>query len=291
MLNWTNPRKKGDDYYFTFRDHNLPKTSPLQSANHTINYIVKNYPAPYTLYVSGGVDSQAMLYAWLMSGVPFNTFSGVYNKTLNDYDLETLDIFSKQHNLKINYHDFDLISFLENEHEYYANQYHCGSPQVTTFMKMADLTTEGTVIFSGQCIGKGRNQDLYGVPDRNNLSLYHYGIKANKSIVPFFFNETEELAYSMDMMRPEFWAVHVCGSYTDKVAAYQYYGFPVNPQKTGVNGFEKLKEMYDTNPPRLPTIQDRLERRPFQKSTRNFDLLYRNKYESRFFKFKFVIMK
>jgi len=300
MLKWANPRKIGDDYYFTFKDNDDKKLSPIDAAIHTIEYITKNYPAPYTLYLSGGVDSQAMLYAWHKSGVPNKTFSGVYNQTLNEHDLCTLREFSSQHNITINYHDVDLISFLENEHEQYANEYYCGSPQITMFMKMADLTTEGTVIFAGQYIMKEKYHGHLGVPDRNNFSLYHYGVKSNKNIVPFFFLETRELAYAFDVMLPEIQEFHTPGSYGEKVKAFQYFGFPVIGQidkltgytevKTKLNGFEKLKILYDTNPPRQPTFEEKMSRIPSQKSNRNFDLLYRNKYEHKFSKYKYILL-
>jgi hypothetical protein len=298
MLNWTNPKKLGDDYYFTFKDIDGKKLSPLEAAFHTIEYITKNYPAPYTLYLSGGADSQAMLYAWHKSGVPYETFSAVYNETLNEHDLCTLREFSEQHNITIKYHDFDVISFLENEHDYYANEYYCGSPQVTSFMKIADMTTEGTVIFAGQFIMAEKHNGRLGIPDRNNFSLYHYGIKSKKNIVPYFFLETRELAYAFDVMLPEIQEFHTPGSYGEKVKGFQYYGFPVIGQldklsgykevKTKLNGFEKIKILYDTNPPRQPTLQEKMSRIPRQYSNRNFDLLYRNKYESKFDKYKYI---
>ena len=300
MLNWTNPKKLGDDYYFKFKDTDGEKLSPLEEAVYTVEYITKNYPAPYTLYVSGGVDSQAMLYAWHKSGVPYETFSAVYNETLNEHDLCTLREFSEQHNITIKYHDFDLISFLENEHDYYANEYYCGSPHITTFMKIADLTTEGTVIFAGQFIMKEKNRGRLGIPDRNNFSLYHYGIKSKKNIVPYFFLERCELAYAFDVMTPEILACHTPGSYGDKVKAFQIYGFPVIGQvdklsgyeevKAKITGFEKLKNLYDTNPPRQPTVQEKISRITGQASNRNFDLLYRNKYEVKFFKYKYILL-
>ena len=295
MLDWTNPRKVGDDYYFTFKyqkkdGKKISPLSALEAAQYTIEHIVKNYPAPYTLYLSGGVDSQAMLYAWHKSGVPFKTFSAIYNESLNDYDIINLKEFSEHHNISIDYRDFDLISFLENEHDYYANEYRCGSPQITTFMKLADLTTEGTVIFSGQYIMYQKNNGNLGIPDKNNFGLYYYGIKSNKNIVPFFFLETCELAYAFDVMLPEIQQFHTSGSYMDKVKAFQLNGFPVIEQEKekGFNGFEKIKTLYDTNPPRQPTIQEKISRIQSQTSNRNFDLLYRNKYEARFIKYKYV---
>jgi hypothetical protein len=158
-------------------------------------------------------------------------------------------------------------------------------------MKMADLTTEGTVIFSGQYIMKEKNNGNLGIPDRNNFSLYYYGIKSNKSIVPFFFLETNELAYAFDVMLPEIQKFHTPGSYMDKVKCFQLNGFPViEQQDDGYNGFEKIKIMYDTNPPRQPTIQEKISKVANQFSTRNFDLLYRNKYEVKFRKYKYVIL-
>lgn len=290
MLKWTNPKKIGEDHYFSFRDLRDKKLSPLEAAFYTIEYITKNYPAPYTLYLSGGVDSQAMLYAWHKSGVPYKTFSATYNQTLNEYDTRTLREFSAQQNIPVEYHDFDLISFLENEHDHYAHEYQCGSPQITTFMKLAEFTDTGTVIFSGQFIMKDKNFGLLGTPDRNNFSLYNYGMKSQRSIVPFFFLETQELAYAFDMTIPEIAEFHTPGSYTDKVAAFQHHGFPVIKQDAKYNGFEEIKKLYDTNPPRQPSIEDRMSRTMRQTSNRNFDLLYRNKYEAKFFKYKYFIL-
>jgi hypothetical protein len=122
-------------------------------------------------------------------------------------------------------------------------------------MKLADLTEEGTVIFAGQFIMKEKNRGRLGIPDRNNFSLYHYGIKSKKNIVPYFFLERRELAYAFDVMTPEILACHTPGSYGDKVKAFQIYGFPVIGQvdklsgyeevKTKLNGFEKLKILYE----------------------------------------------
>ena len=41
MLNWTNPKKLGNDYYFTFKETDYEKLSPLEAAFHTVDYIKK----------------------------------------------------------------------------------------------------------------------------------------------------------------------------------------------------------------------------------------------------------
>lgn len=287
MLQWTKPTLIDGNHYFNFKKQYDVVLSPLDAAQATIEYITKNYPPPYTLYLSGGVDSQAMLYAWYKSGVDFRTFSAVYNGDLNQHDLNDLELFNTDYNIEINYHNFDLLYFLESEHERYAHTYRCGSPQITTFMKLLDLNMNGTAIMSGNFIVSSRYAT--GIPDRNNFSLYYYGLKSGRSVVPFFFLETHDLAHAFNCEIPEIKKHHTPGGYTDKVAAYQYYGFPVRGQQSKINGFEKVKELYDHKPPRMPSINDIINRIPGQTSNRNFDLLYRNKFESKFHQYKYFV--
>jgi len=297
MISWTNPTSKDGTFYFNFSNKHRKQLSALEAAQFTIDYITKNYPPPYTLYLSGGVDSQAMLYAWHNSNVPYNTFSAVYgSQKFNAHDLEHLNLFSKKYNIPINYYEFDVINFLETEHDTYANLYYCGSPQFTTFMKLTELTPEGTVIMSGNYLSWAGA----GTPSHNGWGLYHYGMKKRANFIPWFFMETRELAYSFDVsinvlreLHPELKDVSVDGydptGYEAKVRRYQYHGFPVIKQDQKYNGFERLKEFYDTNSPREPSGIDKISRLPTQNSHRNFDLLYRNKYEAKFSKYKYIL--
>lgn len=299
MIDWTSPRKYKDNYNFDFRLKNKIKSKPLKAAIKTVKYITKNYPAPYTLCLSGGVDSQAMLYAWKESGVEFNTCSAVYNKWLNDYDLAQLKEFAKRESIKIQYIDIDVIKFLEEEHDTYANKYECGSPQITMFMKIADTIKEGTVIMSGNFkIG------TTGIPDNNNFAMFKYGLYSKRSIVPWFFAETEELFHSFEHYYKEKDNIATEGfdcegfdsepkdpfqlQYEQKVKRYQHFGFLVIPQKTKLNGFERLKQIYDMKEQGI-TKKDRIVRTPRQTSTRNFDILFRNKYELKFVKYGYNV--
>lgn len=296
MIAWTKPLNKGNIFTFNFRNRINSNLTSIDAAQYTIDYITKNYPAPYTLYLSGGVDSQAMLYAWHQSKVPYNTFSAIYNdQEFNRHDIKYLDQFAGQYGININYHKFDVLNFLETEHDTYANLYTCGSPQITTFMKLTELTPEGTVIMSGSFIrGKEKGN---GTPDPNNWGLYHYYLKKRKNFVAWFFLETQELAHSFNvdiniiksLKKTQKVQEDQHDQYEEKVLIYQYHGFPVIPQEKKLNGFEMLKEYYDTNSPREPSFYERMSRIPKQKSHRNFDLLYRNKYEAKFSNYKYMI--
>jgi len=300
MIDWTSPRKYKDSYNFDFRLKNKIKSKPLKAAIKTVKHITKNYPAPYTLCVSGGVDSQAMLYAWKQSGVKFNTCCAVYNKWLNDYDLQQLKEFAKREEIKINYIDIDIIKFLEEEHDTYANKYECGSPQITTFMKIADTIKDGTIVMSGNF-----KSSMSGIPDYNNFAMFKYGLYSKKSIVPWFFAETEELFHGFEYyydkqkdIKPtegfdcegfdaEPKSAYLL-QYEQKVNRYQYFGFPVIPQKIKQNGFERIKEIYDMKQEGI-SKRDKIVRTAKQTSTRNFDILFRNKYELKFAKYSYNV--
>ena len=301
MLDWIRVNQSENCYTFDLRIEDTINLTALEAAHFTINYIVNNYPPPYTLYLSGGIDSQAMLYSWITSGKPFSTLSAVYNDNLNSEDLLTLKQFSDLHGTKINYIDFNVIDFLENEHHEYAMKYLCGSPHITSYMKLLSLTTEGTSIMSGEFIQVGRT----GL-DKNQLGLYHYGKLSKQNIIPFFFLETKELAYSFTVRKvlPRYKKLQLpigmqqeinktTRLYDLKVSTYNENGFPVLRQGYYKHtGFEKIKMYYDNpdNCKKQLFPKHRLEKLHTQKSNRNFDLLFRNKYEAIMAKYKYTIL-
>lgn len=261
-----------------------PSIKALEAAVETVNYICQNYPAPYTLMLSGGVDSQAMLYAWIKSKQKFETFSAIYTDNINLFDVVTIQEFADRYGIKINYVNFDVVNFLETEHKIYSDKYICGSPHFTTYMKLSDLVGHGTTIFSGSFIIRGRIQYFWS---RNELGLLHYAILGKKNCVPFFFNETQNLTYAFRHNGlPD-----VVNDYYNKVTMYQYNNFPVIPQADKFSGFEKLKERYDTiEHPLLESLKSDILAKTGNPSRRNFDLLYRNKFEAKFKNHKYIYL-
>lgn len=249
----------------------------LDAAYFTIDYIIANYPPPYTLCLSGGIDSQAMLYAWHSSGKAYNTMSIVYNKDMNLHDLQTLIEFSKLHGIEINYVEFDLLGFYQTDYLDYVHKYRCGSPHFCAFMKFSEIVQEGTVLFSGSPLLKN-NSRLFGT---NELGLYRYAQVSQRNIVPGFFLETKEIAYSF--ITPDTFNDNTKGHIArPKIESYRYNGYPVISQKDKITGFEKVKDYYDIHYTYLVTTKDKLYR-GYNGSTRTYDLLLRNKYERLYF--------
>jgi len=260
-LNMQNP---ADILHIDFTNFDSPKTilSPSEAAIDAVYKIVENYPAPYTLMCSGGVDSQTMILSWLAAGVPFEIMSVRYisdNIFFNEHDLVALSGMAKLHGLTINYQDLDLISFLENELSEINKLTEVGSPQIATHIKFSDFVPDGTILYSGNLLQyQGTQVGHYG------FGLHRHAINIEtetKKIIPSFLLHTPDLAYSF-LNNPEIIDPNI---------------FPIQcPPVQKFNGFEKIKEYYDKYFKRVT---------PFHKlkgagypSTRVFDLLFRYPY-------------
>jgi hypothetical protein len=247
-------------------------TSPIHSslsldaAILAVRQISISYPGPYTLFCSGGVDSQAMIWAWHLSGVPFTIVSVKYvsnNIWFNEHDLVTLVEFCKLHSLSIVFKNFDIISFLENDLSKVALANDCDSPQINTHIKMTDLVDRGTILFSGNVMLTSELPLSYTLLGTHRYSLT---LSDDKQIIPFFFLHDPTLATSIATLK------HV-----NMPTMYCNAGYPVIPQSSHFTGFEQIKIYYDKYIDRItPMIKLKFSSKP---SKRVFDLLFRYPYE------------
>lgn len=243
-----------------------PDKNIVDIAIDTVNSIVKDYPPPFNLMASGGVDSQAMIYAWLISGQQFNIVSFKYTdgngEIFNKHDLENLDLFAQRYNLDVDYREINIIDFLENDLISLADSIRCTSPQICAHAKIASLV-DGTVIFSGNALYRSATMYNYTVFGIQRFSLTH------RNVIPFFFLYDKFIAGAfLDSSRNL-----NMDEYHNKCDLYRQAGFPVIPQPDKYNGFERIKEYYDLQQDRI-TINDRL-RFINKPSKRVFDVLFR----------------
>lgn len=244
---------------------------PFQAAVNAVHKIAEEYPQPYTLMASGGVDSQAMIYAWLHSGIPFTVVSVLYldeqGNYFNEGDLAQLKEYAARHDFEVKYLEFQLLDFVENELEDYVTAYQCTSPQICTHMKMSEMIPEGTVLFSGN--------NFYNTPFLNYtiMGLHRYTVNTGRPIIPFFLIHDPELVGSWQKFNCSLDLNHVDDNYDQKCFMYRMGGFDIIQQEHKQTGFERVKDFYDTKP-ELITKRDRLEFSHFP-SKRIFDVRYR----------------
>ena len=254
-----------------------PNKSVLHLAKEAIERIASNYPAPYTLMCSGGIDSQAMILAWKYSGVPFNIVSARYNNNLNDHDLSELKLLSSRENLDVTYLDIDVIDFHETQLEDWAKRFNCTSPQILTHMYIASKITTGTVISSGHYVLKtGFGTTPYGV-----FGLHRYSQISGQSMIPYFWMHDQYLMPAFELLRREHSDTNLIGvthDYAYKVLLFNLAGIGVIPQTTKYNGFENLKERYDHI--KFSNMQLlRIKSKNRDPSLRSYDIMFRHRLE------------
>jgi hypothetical protein len=239
-----------------------------------VTKISKRYPPPYTLMMSGGIDSQSMLWCWLQTDIPFNVTTVRYTdydgNILNEHDVSNMENVSELYGVPVNYINFNLIEFLENDLYCYAITYRCTSPQITAYIKMSEMINTGTIMFSGDFL-------FSAVYNYTVLGMKRYADSINnekRKVIPFFLLHDSELAAAVShddtFHNPangfEF-------SYKRKVSALESSGIKLIPQKIKYSGFENVKTIYDKRYD-LVTAKERL--RYFNKpSKRFFDIIFR----------------
>ena len=254
---------------------------PLAAAHYTIEKITERCPPPYTLMCSGGIDSQAMIWAWHTSGVPFTVESVKYISDkvwYNEHDLCNLVEFSNRHSIQVNFKEFDIIPFLENDLRTVSLENDCASPQICTYISMMSDIVTGTIVFSGNHLVANP-----AILTNDILGMHRHSVLVDtesRKVIPFFFLHTPELSYSfMWNFNPDSGPKQK-RFYQDKSVAYEYscdryrsMGFPVINQPEKLTGFEKLKKRYDQCSNRLsPITKLKYATCPSQ---RVFDLLFR----------------
>lgn len=245
-----------------------------------VRKIVAENPAPYTLMLSGGVDSQAMFYAWHLSGVPFSIMNVEFHSNgifFNEDDCADLHSFvPKFGTYEIQTRKLDILSFLDSELPVYARTYYCTSPQICAHMKFIDLVEHcGTVVYSGNFMQRSPPFNF------TILGLDRFAQEEKRvNLIPFFFMHDPELAVAFRENLPRHsWSINTFDSsrsYNGKCEVFRAGGFPVVNQTLKMTGFEHVKEYFDDKT-HLITRLDRLKH-AHQPSKRVFDLLYRYRF-------------
>lgn len=243
--------------------------SLLEVSTECIKKITEEYPEPYYLFASGGVDSQSMIWCWMNSGKPFTVISFKYvhdNVVYNEHDLEQLEQFSLKYNIPVQYKQFNPIEFFENDLYSYATKYQCTSPQICTHMRISEEIKDGTVIFSG-------NFSAHSNYDYTIFGIKRYADISGRPLIPFFFLHDAELAGVINRINSQEAYSETANSYLRKISNLRKAKIPVIPQADKYTGFEKIKEYYDKQKERV-TPQERIKFSSMP-SKRVFDILFR----------------
>jgi hypothetical protein len=263
------------NYYIDINRITFSENKELEHGLNAINHIKNNYPSPFYLMVSGGIDSQVMALMWKYSNIPHQLISFRYDNDYNKHDIENFTNLANKNNLQVEYIDVSLFNFFENELIDLAKKTNCDSPHICTFMKFREKIVDGTLIYSGGPFHFDGIELNYTI-----LGLERYKKLYNNNMVCYFFNTTPELAGSFNigftkllktkkLNTPNFSIKNLF--YETKAETYKQAGFDIFPQTIKYTGFEKYKDYYDEKGV-SPILRAKHAKLP---SKRVFDILFR----------------
>jgi hypothetical protein len=245
-----------------FRIDHVDILHPFDASVQLANRIYQHYKKRITVFASGGIDSQACIYAFKKAGNPFRIVH--YSYGTNVEDTETLTAFCQQEGLAFELHHFDVDAFI-NSDEYLelANRYDCASPHILSYIKMVSNHDEPCVM-SGNFVSRdsaSMNWTISGLDRFRELDKPNF--------IPFFFQWSPELVYGAKLHKHDL--IVFDSGYEAKAYNYRELGFPIIPQSDKLSGFEEIKNSYDSYP-----IESLLRLKwASQPSHRPFDILFR----------------
>ena len=209
---------------------------------------------PVVLCLSGGIDSEAVAWAFLCSGVHFRAVIMRFKGGLNDFDIAPILAFCKRQNIKHESFEVEPQAFFESgKYLEYGKTYSCQSPQLALHLYLLDHI-EGLPVLCWQApeILYHLKEKSFGLPGDLHSVFLRYFYQNKRPGIPFFFLYTPELYtafYRTPILQTLIWfgeqGAKVTNFYEHKCITYIQGGFPVRPRAHPYTGFEKLRDLYD----------------------------------------------
>jgi hypothetical protein len=122
--------------------------------------ITERFPGPFDLMLSGGVDSELVLYCHKTLNLPINVFVAKYADGLNELDFHEAMKTCGIYDVKPTIIDIDLKKFFESgeAYDYYTRSY-CAAPGHIPHMKIIDCLDNMPILADGMHIDSFRVND------------------------------------------------------------------------------------------------------------------------------------
>ncbi len=208
------------------------------------------------LCISGGLDSQAMLYAFLAAGVTFDVAVMSFNDGLNDHDVGHALALLSQLGISPQIHKLDIRAFYESgDFMSYAIRGSTGSPQFAAHVWLAEQV-QGVPVFAGEpwhaVTSPNRQHNQLYVPEYKEYATEIALAKQGRAAVSHFFESSA--AWMLALLNiPEYHLRYrddsdPLGSYRSKFLFYRSLGFPVSlpAGQVKLTGFERLYSLIAT---------------------------------------------
>lgn len=257
-------------FYLSLRTNiSKPQQNAFINAVLAAHQILDQYPQPINVLLSGGIDSQAMVSAFVATNrlSDFQIVIARYPYGLNQHDIEWAEKYCHATNISYVIVDFDVITFHENELIKWGKRYTNHSPHILSHCKMISRL-DGTCVLAGNPLVRNVAGPLSGGTNYSLIGTKRYAELSERSVVGLFFMFTPELTYSLLQD-------HGTSEHSNKSKHYLDLGFAIIKPPAKYHGFEKLKEWYDRDTTRVSKDEQRYYAQKYG-SNRMYDHLFRH---------------
>jgi hypothetical protein len=187
--------KKSTRQYLSLREEAVLVCEKISDKSKQLNSVP-------TILLSGGLDSEIVLRAFLESGREFRAISNRFNDNLNDHEIFYIEKLKEKFDFDHSYVDLDIVEFLNSEDALtYIDLSQCTKPEMLPTMKLLEHVYKNLngipVLGNGDFyVGKDNNSWNY-IEYEYILAWMRFCVSKNIVAATNFFQFTPEIVLSV----------------------------------------------------------------------------------------------
>ena len=226
-----------------------------------VSKIKDAYPnEKFSIFFSGGVDSEVLAQSFLLAGVPFVADILRFKDGYNDHDIKYAIDFCEYYNVQYRVHEIDIVEFYKSKEylpigiKYQSSQI----AQIQLIWLMNKIDDAIPVLGTGEVFFEQKfdyaaylrnpkernNRWFYYVRENNDLSVPKYAHINQRPVISEFFSYTPEimLSYAVDPLVTKLVTNQLVGKRSVQAIKKEVYGqhFLLKPRPK-YHGYETLK--------------------------------------------------
>ena len=257
-----------DDVYRVLKTpvEEIKKNSVLAASK-----VVGNNPV---VCLSGGIDSQTLLYMWHEQNIPYTAVTFDFGNGFNSQELADAQRYANSLNIPLKVIRLDAMRFLSRDLKEFAKKYDMLSPQFSVHAYFLETIRElgyTGAVFGGNGLVPTENSLDFRLTETQLLDLEKYNNNSGFPVVPSFLNFDKDLCIALSLVTPlndydynpenpvskinydptirslvPVVEISAKIKYQSKIQSYRNIGCQVIPQDFKKTGFEQIKDYYNS---------------------------------------------
>lgn len=224
--------------------------------------------------LSGGIDSQTLLYMWREQSIPYTAVTFDFGNDFNSQELSDARRYADFLNIPLKIIRLDIMRFLSRDLKEFSKKYNLLSPQYAVHAYFLETIRElgyTGAVFGGNGLVPTEGSLDFRLAEPQLLDLEKYSNLSGFPMVPSFLNFDKDLCIALALVTPlnEYDynpvdpittitydptirslvpVVEISAEikYQSKIQSYKKIGCQIIPQDSKKTGFEEIKDYYNS---------------------------------------------